>query len=566
MIGRTFANLGRLRQITSVIARHGLAGYVDGRKRKKDGQPLVLDTSDLPASVRALTPAKRFRRVLEELGPTFIKFGQLLSTRADLIPQSFVDELSSLQDDCSPMSEDEVRQAMAEGLGRPLEEVFSDFTLQPVASASIAQVHAAITTDGQKVAVKVQRLGVQDSIYRDLDLLGYLASLLEAIVEESGIVTPRAVVDEFESVILGELDFHKEARITQRFWENAQKPGRTYIVPKVFFELSSRTVLTMEFIDGIRLNELKDPERRKRVAENVIQGAFQQLFEDGLFHADPHPGNAFVLEDDRLAMIDFGATGQISVAMRETLVAVAVAIGTKDADTVARLLYRVGIPDERISLRRMKDAIADLLEENLQLSLGEVEASRILRQLFDLAGNFGIRIPSEYIMMARAGITIEGVMRELDPELNVFESTRPHITKLVEESFDISNLGEAAVKGLFRTQGMIRELPLTASQILMDLEMGKLTIRVESPAMDAIAKNIEALGIGIFFSVIAGGLIAGGLFVLRDYRLEVGGLPVVPAIAFFSAALLIGGAVGRYLIAPRFKRLSLARLFSRRRK
>ncbi len=563
-----FRSLRRLRQITAVVARHGLDHYLEHRKeRARKGKGEVDLTAAEPEAIPKI--ALRFCAILEDLGPTFVKFGQVLSTRADLLPPGFADALTDLQDDVAPMSPEDAARAVELGLGRPAAELFAEFDTEPVASASIAQVHRAVTRGGDEVAVKVQRLGARDSMLEDLDLLRYLAEIIEAIVEESGLAPPAAIVEEFESAFLAELDFVREARMIQRFGAMAEsKQDSWYVVPRVYEGLCSRTVLTMEYLRGTRIADLGPDRDKKAIARNMVRGAFDQIFVDGLFHADPHPGNAFVLDDNRLALLDFGCVGEISYAMRETLVVVVIAIGQRDADTVTRLLYRVGIPDQRVSLHRLRDACASLFDKYLRdrTTLANVEAAQLLKELFELAARFKIKIPAEYALIARASVVVEGVIRDLDPDLEVLEAAGPFIKRLVEEQFVVPELGDAALTGMLRARGFLQELPLTASQILMDLETGKLQVQVENPKIDTIARNIDAHGVTVFMGMVACGLITGSFYLLRDYDIELWGIPVIPALGLYLASVLFGGAFGRYLLAPRVRKLSLGRWLSRRRR
>ena len=563
MLGsKAFSNLGRLRQITAVAARYGLDHYLERRRAKAPAKRATTAANGQATSAGAV----RFRALLEELGPTFIKFGQVLSTRADILPPAFVQALAGLQDHCPPMSFSEVREALQAGLGEDFALRFAALDEEPVASASIAQVHRAVTREGHEVAVKVQRPGVEAQITRDLDLLAYLAALAEGIIEESGVVTPRGVVEEFENAIRAELDFRGEARMIRRFSANLKDRDRPYVVPRVYDELSCKTVLTMDFVRGTRLADLGEHHDRKAILANIVAAAFSQVFVDGLFHADPHPGNLFVLEDNRLALIDFGSVGQISYAMRETLVMLVISVGTRDADAVARLLYRVGIPGERILLHRLRDAIHSLFDKYFRdaTTLADMDAAQVLRELFGLASAYGLRIPSEYALVGRASMTVEGIIRQMDPDLEVLETAAPFVKKLIEEQFALPNFGEQTLKKLLMGRDVVREFPIMASQILMDLEAGKLRMEVHNTELTAIARNIDALGITVFMGLVAGGLVTGSFFMLARYDWKVFGWPLLPTIGLYSASLLFGGALGRTFLAPRLRRFSLARWLKRR--
>ena len=559
-------SIGRFRHIAAVVARHGLGHLLDRQRARSKAK-----AGDAPEEVEPEiggAAARRFRAILEDLGPTFIKFGQVLSTRADLLPPGFAETLSTLQDDCPPMPQADVEQALRCGLGKPITELFRELDIKPVASASIAQVHRAVTHGGDEVAVKIQRLGVRERILDDLDFLRYLAQLVETIVEESGVVTPRDIVDEFESAFLAELDFEREAQMIRRFRANLEGKERTYIVPKVYDELSSRTVLTMEFVRGRRVTSLEPMHDPKKIATNMVHAAFEQMFVDGLFHADPHPGNLWVLDDNRLALLDFGCVGQISYAMRETLVVMAISIGMRDADTVSRLLYRIGIPDQRVSLFKLRDACASLFDQYLhdQTTLAHVEAAELLKELFDLAARFRVRIPSEYALIARASVVVEGLIRKLDPDLEMLKTAGPYIHKLIQEQLTVPDIQDNALKNLVRARGFLRDLPTTAAQILMDLENGKLQIQFENPRLETIARNIDALGVTLFMGLIAGGLVVGSFSLLGRYEFLWMGVPVLPAVGLVAAAILLGGALGRYVLAPRIRKISVGRWLQGRRR
>jgi ubiquinone biosynthesis protein len=559
-MGGTLASLGRLREISAVVVRHGLGHFVDARRTQRG-------SAESEPGTHRLEPAVRFRHVLEELGPTFIKFGQILSTRGDLLPPGFAEALSNLQDNCPPMPFAAAREEVERALGAPIEELYASFDEQPVASASIAQVHRAVTHDGKVVAVKVRRNNIRQKIEQDLDLLHFLARLCESIIAESGLVTPRAVVDEFEHALLSELDFGREARMLQRFRRNAADPGRTYVVPEMYPALSGASVLTMDFMLGRPLSEVGPGPEGQRVAQRMVRACFDQLFVDGLFHADPHPGNCFVLPDGRLGLIDLGAVGEISFAMRETLVVLVLSIGTKDADAIARLLYRVGIPKQRVNLHQLRDACASLLNERLRdrETFIQSDAAGILQALFELAAQFGVRVPSEYALIGRAAMTVEGILRRIDPTFGVIDEARPMLRELIEEQFSLQELGQGALRNLLRARDVVRELPISVSQIVMDLEQGKLRVQIENPHLGAIARTIDTLGVVLFMGLVAQGLVTGALVMLAASPKSWAQGPWVPVAALFVASMLFGTALGRYLLAPHLRKVSISRFILRRR-
>lgn len=570
-MGRTWASLGRLRQISAVVVRHGLGHFMDHRRRKHSSGAQAAHTAGDEAAAEAPPPsevaAQRFRNVLEELGPTFIKFGQILSTRGDLLPPGFAEALANLQDSCQPLALPLIEAQVQASLGRPIAELFAEFEEKPLASASIAQVHRAKTHQGDVVAVKVQRPGIREKIEQDLDLLHFLAQLCESIIAESGMVTPRAVVDEFEQALLQELDFAREARMLTQFAAHAAEAHRTYVVPQVYSELSHRHVLTMAYFEGKPLGDVAPGFEGQRVAKLMVRACFDQLFIDGMFHADPHPGNCLVLPDGRLGLLDLGAVGHISFAMRETLVVLVLSIGTRDADAIARLLYRVGIPKARVNLHSLRDACASLLNERLKdrQTFIQSDAAGILQALFALAAQFGVRIPSEYALIGRAAMTVEGTLRRIDPEFTVIDEAKPMLRELLEKQFTLNDLGQGALRNLIRARDVARELPMAVSQIVMDLETGKLRLQIENDALSAIARNIDTLGVVVFMGLVAGALVAGALVMLAFSPKAFVHGPLIPILALYLASMLFGTALGRYLLAPRLRKFSVSKFFKGRR-
>lgn len=556
-MGRAFL---RLRQITTVIVRHGLGHLLDQRRVKKRKGP-ERDRAEATAPDLAL----RFRHVLEELGPTFVKFGQVLASRGDLLPAGFAETLRGLQDNVAPMPASVIDQQIRSAFGQPAEKLFASFDVQEVASASIAQVHRAVTHDGRQVAVKVQRPGLEQQIAADLDLLQVLARLCQNMIQETGMVAARDVVDEFADMLRGELDFAREAQTMERFWRNAQKEGRTYVVPRPLLDLSAGPVLTMEWLEGQRFSKLKPGPFAKQVAGHIVQACFDQLFVDGLFHADPHPGNCLVLDDGRLGLIDFGAAARISFSMRETLVVLVLSVGMRDAGAIARLLYRIGIPEERVHLAHLREAIAKMLDERLrdQQTYAEQDPMAMLQALFDVAARFGVRIPAEYALIGRAAVTVEGILRSLDPSFEVVEKARPLLRTLLEEQFTVRELGNTALRNMLRARDFARELPMTITQVAMDLEHGKLRLQMDNPALNQIPRAIDTLGLVVFMGLVAAALIVGSMLVLARTEWRVFGLPVVPLVGLYLASMLFGTALGRWYLAPRWKKLSVVKLFRR---
>jgi ubiquinone biosynthesis protein len=565
-------DLQRLREITGVVARHGFGELLD-RSRIWDVLGRRDESARLsPEELRA-TSARRFRELLAELGPTFIKLGQILSSRPDLIPHDFVAELSKLQDDATPLPVETVFSLIEQAFGKPASALFAWIDPKPLASASIAQVHRARLlpvegdppgTPGQSVVVKVQRPGIEESIRSDTDLLAYLARFLEGVIEETGIYTPTGIVSEFRAAMLTELDFLNEARNVEEF-ALANKDRPHVAVPRLYRALSCRTVITLEEFSGVKMGDvLKDVDKypRKDLAMRLVDNAFHQVFTDGLFHGDPHPGNLFVLDGARIGMIDFGLVGRLSKQMQENLILLVLAISLRDPDTIARLLYKVGVPDQRINLHQFRTDIHGILETYLGLRLAEVDSGTLLSDLVDLAMKYKIKIPKEYAVLSKAAATLEGIIRALDPSLDVVEVALPYAKKLLYDRYNPGQMSTTGLRALLQLQGLLQDTPAQLAQILMDLEGGKFVVTVKNDELDKINGNLRALGVLTFSGSIASGLIVGAFTLAArptTPEAQVTVWPVAAVIGLSLAAMLFGAAIAWTLLAGRFKKVSVRR-------
>jgi ubiquinone biosynthesis protein len=558
-------DLRRLREISAVVVRHGFGELWD-RARIWD----VLGRKDetarpSPEALRA-TSARRFRETLSELGPTFIKLGQILSSRPDILPPDFIAELSQLQDDVSPMPVEVVFRGIEEGLGKPVSELFAKIDPTPLASASIAQVHRATLASGEEVVVKVQRPGIEERIRSDTGLLFYLARFLEGVIEETGIYTPTGIVEEFRAAMLLELDFENEARNVLAFAKNHE--GRpNIVVPRLYRSLSSRKVLTLQELKGHKLKEVLEDDSglgadRKQLARNVIEACFHQLFSDGLFHGDPHPGNLLVLEGNRLGLLDYGLVGRLSKGMQESVVLLVLAIALRDPDTVARLLYKVGVPDERIELHRFRADIHDLLDRYLGLKLSEVDSGLMLNELVDLAMRYKIKVPKEYAVLSKAAATTEGILRQLDPDLDIAEAALPYAKELLAERYKPDAMSGNLLRLGLQLQGFVQDTPQQLAQILMDLEGGKFHVNVRTEELAKLNSNVKALGILLFAGMLASGLIVGAFSMVgrASEGLDHTVWPVPALVGLALSAMLFGAAMTWTLLSGRLKKISVRRL------
>lgn len=563
MLGVAAKDLRRVRRIISIAVKHGYA------ERLKKSAPLrdevVAQAQDAPPEPPAATGPRRFRKMLEELGPTFIKLGQVLSARPDLVSPAYVEELKHLQYECTPLSFEEIEDAIEEGLGRDPAELFETIDPHPLATASVAQVHRAVTRQGKPVVVKVQRPGIREEITADITILYGIGQLLEAVIEESAIADPVAVVREFEHAINAELNFEIEASNIREF-QRTHAGRDDIVIPAVHPELSSTNVLTLDFLDGVPFTRLPPDVDRKKLAERILREGFDEIFIDGFFHGDPHPGNLFLLKDGRYGILDFGLCGRLTPQMRETLVVLSLAVALKDADTAARTLYRLGQADQRVNITELRDDLNDLFHKFLNRRLQDVQATLVLQDLMALAVKHKIRVPPEYTLLGRSSATIEGIIRDFDPDLDIAKVATPYAERLLMGRIGGDQLQGGLYRTMLQLQGMSQDVPMQLSQILSDLAAGNFAVAIKGPVVEKLSSTILVATTAISLSILGGAFVIGAFVALAQTHWTVLGVPVLALFAAVAGATIFSWVNAYVFLRPRLRKISLASMLSRRRK
>ncbi len=547
MVSLTHAvrDLSRLREIYVVLARHGF-GEVVARLRR--ARPETADApADVPADASALgeeerrriSTAERIRLALTDLGPSFVKLGQIVSTRPDVIPAAIVTELKKLQDAVPPVAFDEVRTAVEEALGAPLEELYESFDPAPLAAASIAQVHRAVlrTPEGSRdVVVKVQRPGIARTIASDVELLHMLAALVERAIPESRTYSPTRLVDQFDRAVTAELDFGIEADNARRFARNFE--GNPHCrFPQVFQTACSKTVMTMEFIAGKKPGDaLAAGFSGSLIARRAIRIFVQQIFDDGFFHADPHPGNIFIVGeplDPALCLIDLGMVGRLSPELRDRTIDLMIAAVREDHTAVADALYAIGTPTRKVDMRAYRARVSELADRYLGRPIKEIELSALIRDIVGGAVEHGLEIPPDFLLVGKALMTIEGIGKELDPDLDVFSETRPYFLQLLQKRWSPERLGPELWRSFERLSGAAYDLPVQLREVLDDLRLGRLAMKTHDPELPAVA---DRLGRRLFAGmVVASSLGSGAFLVAGDAHASLGTVLVA-----FAALVMVG--------------------------
>ena len=543
VIGRTYRHLNRYRQILTILFKYGFGDLLEMLKIDQYIEVgLQMISKNREVHFERLTKPQGLRMVFEELGPTYIKFGQILSTRPDLIPMEFVEELTKLQDHVPAFSFDQVRKVIASEFNKPLEEIFDQLEEVPLASASIGQVHRAVLKDGEEVAVKFQRPGIHRVIEVDLEIMLHLATLAERHIEELALHRPVKIVEEFARTLEKEIDYKIEATNMERAARHFLDDPHVYI-PKVYRQATTSRVLTTEFIDGIKISnvaQLKAAGLDPRVI--TARGAdlvLKQVFDHCFFHADPHPGNIFVLPDNVICLLDFGMAGIVDRRTRDDFVDLMESIINQNEARAAQVLLKLTYRDKEPDRRLLEREVADFMGRHLYKPLKDIELGKLLQQLLELATNFRLRIPPDIFLMMKALGTVEGVGRMLDPEFDMIARATPFITRVKLERYkperiagDVFELGSQLLQ-------FLRHFPNQALDLTNLIRQEKLRLQIEHRGLENMLATHDRISNRISFSILIAALIIGSaLIVISETPPLVYGISLIGILLFFAAAIM----------------------------
>jgi ubiquinone biosynthesis protein len=534
--------IGRYEKVIGVLVKYGFADvalhppfsrFVPKWKRlipKHDGHP-----------VTEYTRYERMRMVCEELGTTFIKFAQIASNRPDILPEELVEELQKFQDHAVPVPVEDVKATLEQELGNKLEKAFESIDYEPIASASMAQVHRAKLIGGQEVVLKVQRPGIGSTVELDIQILKSLARFLEDRFDRFDAYQPVELVKMFEASIQKELDFTLEAGNMRRFEEQFRGNPDIY-VPTVFPELCTEKVLCMEYIAGIKCTDMTALGHigmtGTQLALKGINLYFEQVFDHGFFHADPHPGNIFVLPDQRVCFIDYGMMGNVMETDRELLADLLLAVHDHDTEGLKTALLQFSWDEEKIDQKGLEYDINEFFQNYSNIGIADIDSNQVMAALNSLFFDYKIRVPSNLLLLLKALVIIEGVGLMLDPQYNIIKNIHPYVSRLMRRKYSPAKLSKRMARTFGELSKLATSLPEDLEEIIEKVKRGKLHIEFEHRGLEPLDAAMDVASKRISFGLVLGALILGSsLLVIADVPPHFKNIPVIGVIGFVVSGL-----------------------------
>ncbi len=543
----TYRNITRIRHIVNVFLKHGFGQFIEQlnlhrfiplRKRLKIfARWQEIEKHTIP---------QRLRMAFSELGPSFIKLAQLLASRPDLITAGYADEFKKLQDKVPPFPPAKARETIESEFNVAVSGIFSEFDDTPVAAASIAQVHNAVLKSGEKVIVKVQRPGIREIIETDISILATIARLMVKYIPESRLFDPEGIVDRFGRTVKKELDFVVEAKNAMRFKRNFA--GNKHIhIPAVYTQFLSSRVLVMERIEGVRIDDIEGIEAigadRHELAKRGVDAYFKMIFEDGFFHADPHPGNIFVMPDGRIGLMDFGIVGWLTPELMDNIARAFLAVMNKKFDQLVDLYIELGLVSDEVDVDAFRNDfradLIDLLEPLYDLTISEINFPEYLEAMTHLVIKYGLKVPSDLLLMNKTIIIVDNIGRELDPDFNLMSAAEPYAAKLVERRISPQRILSRAKDNISEIGDIMISTPRQMNRLLRKVMRDELSVKVNPIGMDKLITDIDRSGNRLAFSIVVAAIIVGSsMLVQSDIGGTILGVPSMGVIGFLVAFLL----------------------------
>jgi len=547
-IGHTYHHIDRYRQILQVLFKYGFGELMDSLKIEQIWEAGLRKISrKRREAVDTLTGPERFRLALEELGPTFVKLGQVLSTRPDLIPLTFIEELTKLQDEVPPFPYSEVREIIQAETGKFPEELFESFDEKPLAAASIGQVHRARLKNGSEVVVKVQRPRIKKTIEIDLEIMLHLAGLMERHLEELQVIQPSRIVEEFARTLEEEIDYTVELSHIERFAKQFEKDD-TIQVPRVYRELSTERILAMENIHGIKGSDLEALKRGgydlPLLAERGADLIMKQIFVHGFFHGDPHPGNIFFLPENIICYVDFGMMGRIGRSEREDFADMLMAVVQRNDKKMVEAMLKLTEYDIEPDREKLELQMGNFIDRYLYLPLKDLRLGRLLQQLLELVTENRLTIKANFFLMMKALSQVESLGVELNPDFEIITRAKPFVQRVQMARLNPKRIAEELFESGSELVSLLKDIPGEVRSILEQTRNGKLKIIFQHRGLDRILTTLDRSSNRVAFAIVLAALIIGSsLIVLSGIPPKWGDVPIIGLVGF-----LVAGMMGFWLL------------------
>ncbi|TYP98212.1 2-octaprenylphenol hydroxylase [Tenacibaculum adriaticum] len=551
-VGRRYRSVTRYNQILAVLVKYGfedLVYYLEKNKRVSFFRHLIPKASRKHATMHSKWA--KMRLVCEELGPTFIKFGQILSSHPDLIPLELVAELEKLQDKVPPMLNSDAKNVVETELKDSAENLFAWFDPNPFASASMAQVHVVTLKSGKRVALKIQRPGIKEIIIEDIKVMYSIAEVLEKRIPSLKSFDPIGLVKNFEDSILKELDFIHESVNVQRFYNNIKQDesiDQFANAPKVYQNYTTAKVLALELMDGIKIDNIKKLEEKgfdtKVIAKRLAKSFFKQIFEYGFFHADPHPGNLLVQSNGHICYLDFGMMGSILPRDIEIFGQLFLAITRKDVNKIIKALQRLSNYKAIDNIRNLEFDINEFVEKHSVRSIHKNELSTLMLELKDIIIAHNLKVPTHFYLFARSLVTIEGVLQKLDPKLDQLVLVRPYLLSSVAKKFNPLKIGEKTVNSFYELGNYMEEFPRDLKNAIRKINSGEVKVDLTHKGIDPMVHTLQRVTKQLVTAFIMAALIvSAALFIISEIEPLWKGYSLIGILCIIITIILAYGMI-----------------------
>ena len=553
MIRISYKNLKRYKEIAYIFVKYGFSYVVE--KLNIEGIAYKIPITNPPEEIKNMSTGERLRKVFEELGPTYVKLGQVLSTRSDLLDQSIIDELSKLQDNVEPYDTEIAKKIFKEENGIDIEEAFLEFNENPIGAASIGQVYEAKLKNGEPVIIKIQRPNVESIVKSDLEIMSSLVESISDIFQDT-IFGFDKLVEEFENQLFRELDYNFEARNAEKF-RNIFKNDNSVYIPKVFMEYSTKKILVLEKVIGLKLNDIDKIKSMNWDIKNIsnigVKSFLKQVFEHGFFHADPHPGNIFVVSNNCISYIDFGMVGLIDNTTLTLLNDMFIASVNKNIDRIVYILMELDSITKDTHIPTLRHELSYIIHYYYDISIERISLANIFNEIFRFARNNKLSLPSQFVMLGRAIITLEGTGRLINPQFSIGSIAQDFVKDYYLNKFKLQNIASKSKNYLDEIISDMKILPKQLKSILRSIEKNELRIGIEEDQILKLENNITSMSNKLSVSVVLAALIVGSSLIISSENVQNNRLIQILAGSGFFISFIMGLYLVISIISSRYK-------------